>query len=70
MTDDEKRITQMMYNTGNYLVSGTGGYYWANTNHPGCLIEPANSEDVYIVQKLAREHRGGVVKESKTIRYD
>jgi len=66
LNSKEKKLTEMMYNTGNYLVAGTGAFFWANTNHKGCLIEAANNEDIYIIQKLAREHRGGVILETKT----
>ncbi len=57
-----------MYNTGNYIVhSSGGGYFWANANVKGCLIEGVNSDNLYIIQKLAREGRGGVKLETKTI---
>ena len=70
MTKEEHRITDYMYNTGNYLVAGVGAYYWANNNHKGCLIEAASSADIAIVQKLAREGRGGMLLETKTMPHD
>lgn len=67
MTDEEKAITLRMYNTGDYLVKGVGGFFWANVNVSGCLKEAASSEEVYIIQKLAREGRGSIVIETKRI---
>lgn len=64
----EKTLTERMYNTGDYLVhSSGGGYFWANANVNGCLIEGANSDDVQILQRLAREGKGGVKYERKII---
>lgn len=67
MTEDEKRVVKRMYDTGDYLIKGFGGFFWANTNINGCLKEAASSDDVYIIQKLARENRGGIILEIKTI---
>lgn len=71
MTKFERELTSRMWNTGDYLVSGAGGgYWWANENHRGCLIEAASSEEVACIQKLSREHRGGIVNETKTHRFE
>lgn len=67
MTEEEIKVIKRMYDTGDYLVKGVGGYFWANTNISGCLKEAASSEEVYIIQKLAREGRGGVIHETKRI---
>lgn len=68
MTDKELELTEMMYNTGNYVVhSSGGGYFWANTNVKGCLIEAVDNDDLYIIQKLARERRLGVKHEIKRL---
>ena len=69
MSEEECQLTQRMYNTGDYLIKSTSGnYFWANTNISGCLKEAASSEEVYIIQKLAREGRGGVIHETKSYR--
>lgn len=72
MTDEQfnrgRKLTSMMYNTGNYVVRGTGGWFWANESHRGCLIEACSSEDISMLQILARENKLGVIYETKTIR--
>ncbi len=64
MTDEKLKIIKRMSDTGDYVVRGTGGHFWANESHRGCLIETCSSEEVYIIQKLAREG-GGIIHETK-----
>lgn len=71
LTNDELRVITRMLDRGDYVVhSSGGGYYWANTDVRGLLIEPVDSDDLYIIQKLAREGRGGVIFERKTFNYE
>ena len=67
MSEEETKIIKRMSDTDDYVVRGTGGHFWANESHRGCLIETCYSEEVYIIQKLAREGRG-IVMETKSFR--
>ena len=62
----EDKICLRMYNTGDYIVKGTGNYFWANSNHKGCLIEACTTKEIYLVQKMFRERRQGIKHEVKT----
>lgn len=67
LTSDEQSVVNRLKDTGDHMVRGTGAYYWANNNHPGCLKEAATSEEVFAIQTLARERRGGVKLDVKIV---
>jgi len=54
-----------MFETNDYIVSGTGNYFWANVNHPGCLIEGLTSEEKNDLFRLYNE--GRLIKNTKHI---
>lgn len=60
-------IIKRMLETKDYIVRGTGGYYWANSNHPGALIEVLSSEECSDLFRL--ESTGVLKKETKTIHF-
>jgi len=56
-------ILKRMFDTDDYIVSGVGNYWWANTNHPGCLIEGLTSEERNDLFRLHNE--GRLIKNTK-----
>ena len=46
-------ILKRMFETDDYIVQGTGGYYWANVNVKGCLIEAVSSEELTDIFRLS-----------------
>lgn len=66
----ETKVSQRMYNTGDYIVGVQGRYYWANKNVSGCLIEGVSSEEIAAVQQMVNENRGGINYNIKRMNYE
>ena len=45
-------IWKRMSDTGDYVVIGKGGWFWANVNVKGCLIETLSSDEVQSILRL------------------
>ena len=56
-------VLKRMYDTNDYVVQGTGAYYWANANVKGCLIEAVSSEELNDIFRLVND--GYIEKSSK-----
>ena len=54
---------------GDYLIHGIGGWFWANPNHRGGLIEGASQAELDVVMELYREGSHKVVKGQRRIIY-
>lgn len=61
-------LLKRMFDTNDYIVRGTGNYYWANSNHPGCLIEGLSSEENSDLFRLYDQ--GFIIKNTKTCSYN
>ena len=48
--DDD--IWKRMSQTGDYVVIGKGGWFWANRNVSGCLISTLSSDEVQSILRL------------------
>lgn len=58
-------LLKRMFDTGDYIIIGTGNYFWANTKVRGCLIEGLTSEEK---NDLFRLEMLGYIKHERTSR--
>lgn len=62
---DKEPLLKRMFEKGDYIVIGVGNYFWANTNHPSCLIEGLSRDEK---NDLFRLERIGYIKHERTSR--
>lgn len=63
---EKEPVLKRMFETNDYVVVGVGNYFWANTNHPGCLIEGLSHEEK---NDLFRLNVLGFIKHETAKRY-
>lgn len=56
---EREPVLKRMVETGDYVVIGTGNYFWANTKVRGCLIEGLSGDEK---NDLFRLERIGLIK--------